>query len=498
MKTYVNTCAVASYSRDKPLSEDDEDSLTEDARMENLQSKSYMLDTELDEHGSRQSFKKATFPPPENHNRSRAIQHNNITKQSKIREVPGYIGGHEVSAFPDSGSSYNLISKSLASEIGADINLSDRRSVPLPSGYTQTLGTVTLPFEFHDERQPYTLVFHVMKRCFQGCILGEEFLRKTETLGNHLARRVRQKLVSFSQLLRFNLVDNPHERLMGTLNGQFIGALADTGASINVMARSTAEHLGLRISQRKHHTTRLAFVDGSIASTSGTVFDVEWKFGSDSTRPGHLLDFHILDELPCDVVLGEDVLYENDAFSRYRDCFYNNASSKYGKETIDFLGLIINFGREGNPAFSIINEEVLQELHRRSTAADEIAELPFSEQPAARAAEERRREEWNRNRLIGTAGNAATTSTDPQITQPSMSSNGTGTSQAPAPPIPPPRRRFRIFSLRRFSIVRCPASSSPEIQLPYVPLASPWSLILEMKHSAILTSWNCTVEGHVC
>ncbi|KAL1622443.1 hypothetical protein SLS54_005008 [Diplodia seriata] len=219
-----------------------------------------------------------------------------------------------------------------------------------------------------------------MKNCFQDCILGDTFLKKTETLGRHLARRVRQKLVSTSRLLRFNIVDGPQERLMGSLNGRSIGALADTGANVNVMSRSTAMQLGLKIFHQKQHKTRLAFVDGSVASTSGMVFGVEWKFGNDDASPGHLLDFHILDQLPCRVVLGEDILYDNNVFSRYQDYFYDEASSAYGGEKIDILGLIIDVGKGEDWGVSVMDEEELQELHRRSSVEDEIAALPIAEQ----------------------------------------------------------------------------------------------------------------------
>ncbi|KAL1632489.1 hypothetical protein SLS56_003568 [Neofusicoccum ribis] len=245
-----------------------------------------------------------------------------------------------ISAFPDSGSGFNIISKDLVSELGSRINKSGRQLLRLPQGKVWSLGTVSLPFRFKDERTCYPLNFHVMEECVHSCVLGSKFLKATKTLTKYLAKRVTSRMVDIASLFRNRvcLLGSSQERLLGSVNGQAIGALADTGAYVNVISRSSAEQLGLEIKDGKDYRTELQFMDGSVASTSGMTLDVEWKFGTTGESPSHRLNFHVLENLPCDLILCENFLFENDVFSLYEDLFYDHVSESNLLVEIAFIG----------------------------------------------------------------------------------------------------------------------------------------------------------------
>lgn len=158
-------------------------------------------------------------------------------------EVPGSLNGFSIAALADTGSLYEIISDTLASELHLDIKHSEGRTLKLPQkGEIHTLGTITLPFSFLNESTSYSLVFHAVKDCTQKCILGKDFLRKTQTLGKHFATRVKESVINgCSRRFGINLIDAPEERLMGSINGQTIGALADTRAEVNIMSRANAK-----------------------------------------------------------------------------------------------------------------------------------------------------------------------------------------------------------------------------------------------------------------
>lgn len=128
---------------------------------------------------------------------------------------------------------------------------------------------------------------------------------------------------------------------MGTINGQTIGVLADTGAEVNVMSRTMAERLGLNIHDGEEYKATLKFADGSVAVTSGMVLGAQRRFGADHSSSTHLLDFHILDDLPCGVVLCNENLYDNQVFSLYEDHFHQEQLEDQSSDVAAYLYFII-------------------------------------------------------------------------------------------------------------------------------------------------------------
>lgn len=322
-------------------------------------------------------------------------------------EVPGLLNGRPVAAFPDSGSSIDVVSEDVVLELEREVDPSQRRVVELPKGNKiQTLGTVVLPFSFKGESTVYNMVFHVIKSCVHHCILGKSFLQRTETLKKNFTRRVREKIIKLSPFLGLNLVDAPQERLLGMINGITSGALADTGADVNVMSRAEARRRGLAILRGAEYTATLEFADGSTANTIGMVTGAKFQFGTDWKGPSHHLDFHILDDLPCGVILGNEFLYDNNVFSAYEEHFYEDLPAGSALDAAVHLSLITLQKKKdglgaGLPARS---EDELREAHRRVDADAHISTLPHAAQASARAAEDLRRQQWDQAHLNPSAG----------------------------------------------------------------------------------------------
>lgn len=197
-------------------------------------------------------------------------------------------------------------------------------------------------FGFTEEKGLYQRLFHVMKRPIHDVILGNSFLRLTETLTSY-SHRLREKWISCSPLAyRLRLLGSPKDRINGSLNGLAVSASPDTGAQINVISRSLAERLGFIVLEDEGHRTTLEFVNGSCGRTAGMVQNVEWRFGDSGTGLGHKWDFHVLDGLTCDLVLGSDLLFATKAFEKFGECFQTIEDEKTDAE----VGLIKHRGRK--------------------------------------------------------------------------------------------------------------------------------------------------------
>jgi hypothetical protein len=106
-----------------------------------------------------------------------------------------------------------------------------------------------------------------------------------------------------------------------------------------IISKRFTKRLGLQIRTGEEYATELEFVDDSIMRTSGMVLSVDWRFFSDTTYSSPVpCDFHVLKDLPCDVVLSNEFLYDNQVFSDYRDCFFDLEDSDLS--SLAELGLI--------------------------------------------------------------------------------------------------------------------------------------------------------------
>jgi hypothetical protein len=261
-----------------------------------------------------------------------AVRHDMAQNMERLLEVPGVLCGIPVSALPDFGSSFDIISEDF---------LREHHLPPDPDGPTQTytlpdgrqrtfLGTITLPWSFASETTVHRRVFHILRDSIYPLLFGRPFLKETNTMSKHV-KRIKEVFVrrthSFGSK-RVLFVDHQGaiagstERILGLVNGRPALGFADTCSDISIIRRSVARLLDLTIMEGPEHTTEVQFVDGSTAHTSGVVKNVKWCFGV-TLDPGdvHQLDFHVMDDIPCAIILDKWLLWDNGAFDTYSEYF---------------------------------------------------------------------------------------------------------------------------------------------------------------------------------
>ena len=131
----------------------------------------------------------------------------------------GTLNSIPVDACPDTGACINAISYDLVQRQNWTFKKSsDLSPVKLPgNGFCRPLGTIELPWIFEGESTTYNLAFHVLPKCVHPIILGRKFLKSSETVGKHFARRIKKKTVNSLSLKRLCRMGTSHERSWGFL-----------------------------------------------------------------------------------------------------------------------------------------------------------------------------------------------------------------------------------------------------------------------------------------
>ncbi|KAK5698610.1 hypothetical protein LTR97_006256 [Elasticomyces elasticus] len=321
--------------------------------------------------------------------------------------ISGRLGHVEVSCLADRGAGRNIISHEYAKLLGRPTKHnthSARAKVILDNGKpAKTIGLVTLPFSFSNEREVYHLEFHVMPNCVQDIILGSPFLRLTQTFerfAHRIHRRLRQCLPNRMQYM------GSAERVVGTLNGSLVDALPDTGSDVMLVSEAYARRRGLSVNRDPIYHVPLQLADGSFDRTSGIVKDATWAYGVTQDEVS-LCDFYVLPNLPCDVLLSYDFLDSTEAFTRQSSWFkYDDDADLNDTWTLSTITKVPEFmrrvrqrlGSKPNDAPSVKAVRTAQEIlqgwereKRRLLRAFELNEahvkqLPLEQQDTARAA----------------------------------------------------------------------------------------------------------------
>lgn len=267
---------------------------------------------------------------------------------------------------------------------------------------------------------------------------------KILTKNRHLLETCPPDLSSVSSLLWIGSprtdasVKQPRNRLRCWLDGRCVLAVADTGSDLNMMCPKCAKREGFPIDSRPECKSHVQFGDGTQAETIGQVYiynlTLDWRSAetiletteTDSVKqapelrqPNHNNEdvtdvcasgvvFHILPGLPCDVILGRDLLEQTDAFNFCPDLL----SSKARDRTKSFeYKVLISLGPLSKklPGFRKIersntpvpnskeahDNERHAEMFRRSEKEDEIASLPVALRSREEEREKGRVREWN-------------------------------------------------------------------------------------------------------
>jgi hypothetical protein len=283
------------------------------------------------------------------------------------REVPGTINDIPVQAVPDYGSSIDAISDSFARKHRMKIKAVDKISIKLPGGrVVESIGVVIGHFKFQSESQTYTRHFRVLRKCVFDMVLGREFLEQTGTLTDFCHRIVKRFRPCVQKGSRFFLLDeSPKDRIRCAVNGANASAFPDTGSDLMLVSGDFARRNNLEVRREEEYRQQVQLADGSYIRTDGMVLDAEVEFDAppmSSPREFDLnqyleydrgltdllkedrgpraakdksvfvCDLHVVDDLPCDIILSSDFIFDHQVFSRFKHLFFSEPSSEPANE----------------------------------------------------------------------------------------------------------------------------------------------------------------------
>ena len=247
------------------------------------------------------------------------------TVSPPVFQLPGTIQNMCVKALPDTGSSRNIIDKSLVQgsspfvDIGsldaADKHLEAPDQEPIPC-----IGKVRLPWRFNNEEKQYEEWFHVVEDCSKGVILGNGFLQRTETMNKNRHRLEITKPSDPNPLLG-NLVNETQQDdclrqlTRGSINGMEISASLDTGSQANLISAECAENLGLDIRPLPTGQEQLKFANGRRVSLLGQV-DIKWSFCDTPTEDVNVT-LYVLRKCIHPVIFGDRFVYFQDPWAKH-------------------------------------------------------------------------------------------------------------------------------------------------------------------------------------
>ena len=223
---------------------------------------------------------------------------------------------------PDSGSEENIIVADLVSELNLDIDTrpEHRKNFRIANGkVVKAVGRISIACAFAKEPTvQVTCFFYVFKFLISPIIMGMAFLDQTETLSRN-RHRLQPRVTPRNGPLQLCSLNNPKRRLICITESQRILATADTGSEVDLVSSEYATKRKFRVRQVNAEESKVQFADGTVALLEGKV-DLSIVLGH-SKGPRFLITFYVIKDLTCDLLLGEDILNETDAFKTYREAF---------------------------------------------------------------------------------------------------------------------------------------------------------------------------------
>lgn len=335
-------------------------------------------------------------------------------------EAPGTFNGVSVDALPDTGSSVDAISEHFAKQHGLEIIAAGAKSISLPGGSeVKSVGVVVGDFLFQNEAQVYRREFQVLKNSVYDLVLGRDFLRLTETLTkcrHRIIEKIRPGIRKGRHL--FLLDDSPEECLRCTVNGAEAVALPDTGSDLMVVSGEFARRNKFNVLHEEKYRQHVELINGSIIRTSGMVLNAELQFDVPDTAPyldcdryleltdnlssilgknkprstPHLTfvsDLHVIEDLPCDIILSSEFIFRNQIYSRFKGLFCSTSTeSQNGTASLDRSLLVLRETKTQKPLAWIRR---LRQRSQVSTAAQLVSHEAGASYEEGRNAEMSRR-----------------------------------------------------------------------------------------------------------
>ncbi|KAL6809565.1 hypothetical protein J3E69DRAFT_360427 [Trichoderma sp. SZMC 28015] len=284
--------------------------------------------------------------------------------------VAGSVNGTVVEALPDTGAEGCFISRDMASRFGFHPTPGQKKRITLANKKTiKSRGMVTVPWKFSEQQITHSINCWILPKCIRGLVLGYDFLKRTNCLGQ-VCSRSKAKILGESRRRLLSYLGNGNQRLQGELNGHSTAALPDTGSDAMFINGAYARRLGLDVDSDLKNQVQVRLADGSIIMTSGIVRDVEWRVGSTTVR----CNFHVLEDLCVNVILSNSYLFGMKIYSEQEEHFFDINSESNSQDDHE--------------------DAKLEELWRRDEARDKKAMLPKDQREAETKAEEARQQLW--------------------------------------------------------------------------------------------------------
>ncbi|RYP79069.1 hypothetical protein DL771_000047 [Monosporascus sp. 5C6A] len=272
-------------------------------------------------------------------------------------EVPGTVNGVPVNALPDWGSAVEAVSEDFARRHGLKIKATDIQSIRLLGGHSaESVGRIVGHFKFQGEKHVYRREFHVLRKSVYDLVLGKKFLDQTKTLTEYYHRIVERIRPCVQKGRRLFLLDeSPKDRLRCAVNGAEASAFPDTGSELMLVSGDFVRSNKLEVRRGKEYRRRVELIDGSIIRTDGMVLSAELQFdappassqelnydqylgftaglssltshGGARARATFICDLHVIEDLPCDIILSNEFIFQNQVFSRFKSLFYSGPAS---------------------------------------------------------------------------------------------------------------------------------------------------------------------------
>ena len=269
-----------------------------------------------------------------------------LGNQSTSRmELPMILNGSVFVSRPDSGSEQNIISVDIVNQLGTAVNSREehQREFRLGNGKViKALGRVTLDCSFAiGPHAQLSCSFYVFQFLITPLIMGMSFLDETETLSKY-RHRLRPRSSVPRGIFQLCSINNPRRRLCCFAEGHPTLANADTGSEVDLISLDFARRREFFMTPASESWSKVQFADGEISPLEGKVTLCIHLGSSKATKLD--MEFYVLKNLTCDMLFGEEILYDTDAFRTYREDFEVMECEDFAElNTIAWFGSVERF-----------------------------------------------------------------------------------------------------------------------------------------------------------
>jgi hypothetical protein len=184
------------------------------------------------------------------------------------------LNGETHDALADTMASRNVMSENHAISIGALIDRSPENQHTFVNAIGKafrSIGETTMEVSFlEDPSKKIWQTFAVVKNCAAALVMGDTFLRMTETLTKFRYRLKRVARMA-KQCWRLCYMNVSYRQLSCSIDGQSVFANADTGSEIDLASLDYASRRGWNIENFGPDGGYVELADGSIVKLAGYV-----------------------------------------------------------------------------------------------------------------------------------------------------------------------------------------------------------------------------------